>query len=89
MKVSEQFILREIAGEYILIPIGEKAISVKGLIALSESGAILYRKLKDGCTREALVAALTAEYEVSELEAAQDIDAFLNQMRLLNMLVEE
>jgi hypothetical protein len=89
MKVSEQFILREIAGEYILIPIGEKAISVKGLIALSESGVILYRKLKDGCTREALVAALTAEYEVSELEAAQDIDAFLNQMRLLNMLVEE
>lgn len=89
MKVSDQFILREIAGESLLIPVGEAAISVKGLIALSESGVFLYKKLKEECTREALVSALTAEYEVSEAEAAQDIDAFLDQMRQLKMLVEE
>lgn len=89
MRVSDQFILREIAGDHILIPVGEVAISVKGLIALSESGAFLYQRLKEECTREALIAALTAEYEVSEAEAAQDIDEFLNQMRQLKMLVED
>ena len=89
MKVSDQFILREIAGESLLIPVGEAAISVKGLIALSESGVFLYKKLKEECTRETLVSALTAEYEVSEAEAAQDIDAFLDQMRQLKMLVED
>lgn len=89
MKVSNQFILREIAGESILIPSGEAAIQVKGLIVLSESGAFLYRKLKEECTREDLIAALTAEYDVQETEAARDTDAFLNQMRHLNMLVED
>ena len=39
MKVSNQFIMRTIADEHLLIPVGEAAISVKGLIALSESGA--------------------------------------------------
>ena len=87
MKASNQFILRTIADEHLLIPVGESAISVKGLIALSESG--LYKKLMDGCSREDLIAALTAEYEVSEEEAAQDTDAFLNQMRQLNMLVDD
>ncbi|MBR3997279.1 MAG: PqqD family protein, partial [Clostridia bacterium] len=78
-----------IADEHLLIPVGESAISVKGLIALSESGLLLYKKLMDGCSREDLIAALTAEYEVSEEEAAQDTDAFLNQMRQLNMLVDD
>ena len=64
MKASNQFILRTIADEHLLIPVGEAALSVKGLIALSESGVILYNKLKNGCTRADLVAALMAEYEV-------------------------
>lgn len=89
MKVSDQFILREIAGDSILIPVGEAAMSVKGLIALSESGALLFQLLKKECTFEELVSALTAEYEVSAAEAARDTDAFLNQMRQLHILVEE
>ena len=89
MKVSNQFIMRTIADEHLLIPVGEAAISVKGLIALSESGALLYEKLKGGCSQEDLMAVLMAEYEVSEDVAVQDVEAFLNQMRELNMLVED
>lgn len=89
MTVSNQFILRVIAGDHILIPVGEAAVSVKGLIALSESGALIYNKLKDGCSKEDLVAALTAEYAVSEAEALLDTEAFLDQMRQLQILVED
>lgn len=89
MKIKKQFILRNVADEYLLIPVGEAAISLKGLIALSESGALLYGKLNAGCSREDLVEALVAEYDVSEAVAAEDIEAFLNQMRQLNMLTED
>lgn len=89
LKVSDQFILRTIADENILIPVGNAAINVKGLIALSESGVLLYHKLKTSCSKEDLVAALMEEYDVSEAVAAEDTEAFLNQMRLLHMLVEE
>ena len=89
LKVSDQFILRTIADENLLIPVGEAAIHVKGLISLSESAALLYSKLKEGCSKEELVAALTREYEVSEAEAVHDTEAFLDQMRQLKMLVEE
>lgn len=89
MKVSDQFILRNVAGDNLLIPIGQSALYVKGLILLSESGVLLYNKLKEGCTKEELVAALMAEYEVSEQEAEQDTQAFLEQMRQLHILLEE
>lgn len=89
MKVSNQFIFRKIADEQLLIPTGEAAISVKGLIALSESGAFLYQKLQKGCTKEELLAAMLSEYDVSAEVAEQDIGAFLDQMRQLNMLLED
>ena len=89
MKVSDQFIMRTIAGENILIPVGDAAISGKGLIIFSESGAFIYQKLKDGYTREEIVEALTAEYEVSADKVSKDVDAFLNQMRQLKMLAED
>lgn len=89
MKVSDEFILRTIADEYILVPTGQAAFQIMGLIALSESGALLYNRLKDGCTREDLVVALTNEYDVSAEEAGQDTDEFLDQMRSLKMLLED
>lgn len=89
MKVSNQFVLRIIADDNLLIPVGEAAMSVQGLIALSESGVLLYKKLQNGCSKEELVSAMLAEYEVSEEVAEADIDMFLNQMRQLNMLVED
>lgn len=89
MKVSDQFILRKIADEQLLIPVGEAAIRVPGLIALSESGGLLFKKLRDGATREELVRLLTSEYDVSGQEAAADLDVFLDQMRQLNILLEE
>jgi len=72
-----------------LVPTGQIAFQIKGLIALSESGAMLYNRLKDGCSREDLVAALTAEYDVSEEEASRDTEAFLDQMRSMRILLED
>lgn len=89
MKINEEFILRQIADEYLLIPVGETAQTVKGMIALSESGYLLYQKLRECCSREGLVKAILAEYEVEEATAAEDVDAFLNQMRDLNILIGE
>ena len=88
MKASNQFILRKIAQEQLLIPVGEAAIQVRGLIALSESGGLLFEKLQGGCTREDLIRTLTAEYDVSEETATEDTDAFLDQMRQLKILEE-
>ena len=89
MKIKGNYVYRNIANEHLLIPTGEAAKTVNGLIALSESGSLLYRKLQNECTREELVAAILNEYEVTEEVAAADIEAFLVKMRELDMLAEE
>lgn len=86
MKIEGEWILREIAGEHILIPVGAAALRVKGMINLTESGAFLWEKLRTECTEDELVRAVLEEYDVDRETAAADVTAFLDQLRALNLL---
>lgn len=81
-------ILREIAGENILVPVGQTALKVHGMISLSESGLLLWKKLQDECTEEDLVDAILGEYIVDRKTAADDVRAFVGQMREVGVLLE-
>lgn len=89
MRISDQYMLRQVADEYLVIPVGEAALKVKGLIGLSESGSLLYRRLQSGCTEEELVSALLAEYDIDTQTARADTRGFLEQMRRMGILIEE
>ena len=81
-------ILREIAGERLLIPVGRTALQVKGMVTLSESGLLLWKRLQSDCTEEDLVQVLLSEYEVDRDTAAADVKAFLKQMSDVGLLLE-
>lgn len=88
MKATNEMVVREIAGEHILIPVGQTALKVHGMITLSESGLLLWNRLQEDCTEETLVNALLAEYEVDRKTAVADVQAFLDQMRTVGILQE-
>ena len=53
MHISENYILREIMGEYIVVPTGEEAMKFQGLVTLNETGAFLWKELqKNDLTKE-------------------------------------
>ena len=47
MRVSKELILREVAGENILIPVGKAALKIHGMICLTETAAFLFGKLQE------------------------------------------
>ena len=77
MKVSKDFILREIAGEYILVPTGASAAKINGLITMNELGCFVFKTLQEECTLDALVDAIVA-----------DAKEFLEQLREIGGLDE-
>lgn len=79
MKLKDGFVLREIAGSFMVVPVGKRTQEVPGVIALTESGALLWKKLEEGSDEKDLVAALLDEYEVSEEQAAADVAAFVKK----------
>lgn len=90
MKTKKGFMLRCIAGKYIVVTIGQASIDFNGLIELSESGAFLWEKLTKGASYEDLVSAVLAEYEDAPEDIVRhDIDAFLETARKANLIDED
>ena len=88
MKITKEFAIREIAGDTILVPVGKSALEVSGIITTNDVGAFIWTKLteSDTPTREGLLAALLEEYDVTEADAAADLDEFLGKLREFGVL---
>lgn len=80
MKVEKEFVLREIAGDYIIIPTGKTVLEFNGLITVNEVGVSLWNMLQKDVTFDELVAGILSEYDVEEDIAREDIQEFLHQL---------
>lgn len=81
MKIEKNIIIREVAGEYILIPVGEMALKSNGIFAVTEVGASIWNLLAEGKEEDEIIAALLAEYDVAEEVLRADYVAFVNKLR--------
>ena len=80
MKLKKDYVLRQVADTYVVLPLGAETVAFDGMLKLNESGALLWKALEQGADEDALVAVLTAEYAVSEDLARTDVKAFLNNL---------
>lgn len=81
MKAAKGFIMREIAGETILIPSGAAAQKFNGLITVNELGTFIWNALAEDITLDALVGRITDVYEVDAETARADAVEFLDELR--------
>ena len=88
MKIKKDFMLREVAGYAVVVPVGEGALDFNGVINLNESGAFLWKAMEQDTTQEKMVEALLGEYDVDEVRAKADVEAFVKKMRDANLIDE-
>lgn len=80
MRIDKEFVLREIAGDYIIIPTGKTVLQFNGLITVNEVGVSLWKMLQNDVTLEDLVQGILSEYDVEESVAREDIQEFLDSL---------
>jgi hypothetical protein len=86
MKIKDGFILREVAGNFIVVAVGDAVKNFNGVINLNETGALLWKELVKGATEEDLKNALLNEYEVTEEVAERDAKAFVENLKQANLI---
>ena len=88
MKIKEGFILREVAHQFVVVPVGETALNFNGVISLNGTGAFLWKQLEKGIQPATLVRHLCDRYAVSTEKAQQDVEAFLAKMKEKHLLAD-
>ena len=87
MKRSADFLLRDVAGTLVIVPVGAAVSAFPGMITLNATGAYIWELLETEQTAETLTEALVARYEVAEDRARADVEAFLNKLRPTGALI--
>lgn len=77
MKIKKGFVLRNVGGESVVVPVGEMSKAFHGMINLNETGAFLWEFFTEEHTVEEGIAALLAEYEATEDIVRKDVEAFV------------
>ena len=87
MKTTQDVMMREIAGETVLIPVGELAMRFQGIMSLNETGVFLWERMQEDCTEDSLVQAILEEYDTTEACARKDVQAFIKQLQEQELLL--
>ena len=86
MKVNSDFVMRNIAGENILVPTGEAAEKFNGMITMNEVSAFMWQNIDEVESKEDLVKMVLNEFEVDEETATRDVENFINELSSINMI---
>lgn len=86
MKIKKDAVLREIAGEYILVPVGLNGEEGTGLYVLSDTAKRIWDLLPESDTAEDIVKILLEEYDVSAEELTKDTECFLEALRAMHFM---
>lgn len=81
MKIDNNFILREVADTWVVIPTATQTVDFSRLLHLSESAAFLWRQMEQEITREDLLERFINEYYLSKEQAETDLEEFLNELK--------
>ena len=88
MKAKADFVVRNVVGEYILMPTNDNIRKFDGTVVLNEVSAFIWDKLQQETTEETLVEAILQEFEVEWEIAARDLKALLARFADMGLLEE-
>lgn len=88
MKLKDQLILREVAGQYIIVPTGKRVREITSIVYISSSAAYLWEYMQGHeFTKEELVDRIIEHYtDVTREIASADVDRFLKTLADNNIL---
>lgn len=81
MKIKDNFLLKEVAGDFIVVPVGENLVDFSAMIVLNETAVFLWEVLKEDKKEEQLIEAILNEYDVDKVTAKKDVSEFITILK--------
>lgn len=88
IKTNPNVIRRNVAGEDILIPIGDSALEHNGLFVLTPTGAEIWDALVEGKSLEEIVANMAEEYGIDTETIRKDMLGLIEKLAQLGLVTE-
>lgn len=86
MKRKDDFVMQEVGGENLLVPIGAQVMDTNALVVLNETAAFVWELLAEERTVGDLANAVARAFDVDVATARADVEAFLEEIAGMGLL---
>lgn len=87
MKRSPDFLLRDVAGAIVIVPVGAAISTFPGMVTLNATGAYLWELLEQDQNVQSLAEALVDRYDVDYEKALADVNAYIAKLTPIGALI--
>lgn len=86
MEIKKKVVMRTVAGETMLIPVGDTTAEYNGLFTLSPSAATAFEALQNGGDENDALNAVLGEFDIDRETAENDLNEFLSSLKEFNII---
>ncbi len=86
MKARSGFILRNLVGETVLMPVNEEIKNFHGIGLMNKIAVFVWEQLQQDTTRDELLQKIVGHYDVDVQTAARDLDDLLQKFQESGLL---
>lgn len=88
MKTNKLYILRDVVGESMLIPIAKASQRFNGMIHLTDTAVFIWKQVDTAADLQEIIHCLINEYNVEEEVAHRDVYGFLTELYKRGMVLD-
>lgn len=86
MKIKNDYVLKTVGNQFIVVPVGKEAVKFQGMITLNPTAKFLFERLKEDQTETQLIDSLMDHYDVTKEIAEKDVHAFIETLKKHQLL---
>lgn len=86
MRRKDDFVMQNVGGENLLVPLGAQVMDMNGIITLNSTSGYIWSLLDQDRSIDELAAAVAERFEVDPARARADIEKFLDEIADLGLL---
>ena len=88
MKIRDGYILKDVAGNKIVISTNSSSVSFNGVMTFNEVGAEIFTLLDGKNTRDEIISKISEEYNAPINVVSKDFDAIVEKMKEYDLIEE-
>ena len=86
MRRKDNFVIQNVGGENLLVPLGAQVMDMNAIITLNGTSAYIWSLLDQDRSIDELAAAVVERFAVDPIRARADIQTFINEITNLGLL---
>lgn len=86
MRIKDGFVLRDVAGQAVVIAVGEASKNFHGMINLNSTGKAIWQGIEKGLSEDEIVDKLVEKYDVDIATVKSDVKRMIQKMQEAGVL---